>query len=298
MVAPAPSAPSSLAGLSAQRRSGSRIASDRRGAIEVLPENDDFSRPKCQRPERRSATTCIGPARPHRRDSHRGRRRLSSQPRIGRYSWARYYHPGLQRFIAEDPIGFAGGDTNIYAYVFNTPTTFRDPSGLEPITLSTGAALAIVCAVGAVAGDVVVLTVSGRKTTWAELAAGAGIGCVGGVGVLAAYGAVAGAAAGKVGTGILVTAETMREALLKAAQNPALQRAINELYRPGAKSGDGGTADIARQELAQGLTGHAEKAMNYALHLDRLIRSGVLNAADSHLAKVLRNTLTGAGSGK
>jgi len=35
------------------------------------------------------------------------------------YYRARYYHPGLQRFISEDPIGFAGGDTNLYAYVGN-----------------------------------------------------------------------------------------------------------------------------------------------------------------------------------
>jgi hypothetical protein len=90
----------------------------------------------------------------------------------------------------------------------------------------------------------------------------------------------------------------MREALLKAAQHPALQRVIDQAYRQGAKVGDGGTADMARQELAQGITGHAEKALNYARYLDRLIRSGVLNAADSHLAKVLRNTLTNAGSGK
>ena len=165
------------------------------------------------------------------------------------YYRARYYHPQLQRFISEDPIGFAGGDENLYAYVFNEPTDPRDPSGLEPITISTGAALAIVCAVGAVAGDVVVLTVSGRKTTWAELAGGAAIGCVGGVGVLAGYAAVAGPAVAKVGTGIIVTAGTMREALLKAAQHPALQKAIDQLYRPGAKIGDGGTADMARQEL-------------------------------------------------
>ncbi|MGD9853156.1 MAG: RHS repeat-associated core domain-containing protein [Nitrospirales bacterium] len=46
------------------------------------------------------------------------------------YYRARYYSPLLQRFISEDPIGFAGGDLNLYAYVFNSPTNFRDPSGL------------------------------------------------------------------------------------------------------------------------------------------------------------------------
>jgi RHS repeat-associated protein len=49
------------------------------------------------------------------------------------YYRARYYHPRLQRFIAEDPIGFKGGDTNLYAYVFNTPTNLLDPSGNSPV---------------------------------------------------------------------------------------------------------------------------------------------------------------------
>jgi len=62
--------------------------------------------------------------------------------------------------------------------------------------------------------------------------------------------------------------------------------------------GDGGTAAAARLELPQGITGHAEKAVNYARHLERLIKSGVLNAADSHLARILRNDLMNAGSGK
>jgi RHS repeat-associated protein len=42
---------------------------------------------------------------------------------------ARYYHPGLQRFISEDPIGFAGGDVNLYAFVRNNPVTWIDPFG-------------------------------------------------------------------------------------------------------------------------------------------------------------------------
>ena len=31
------------------------------------------------------------------------------------YYRARYYHPALQRFISEDPIGFAGGDVRVPA---------------------------------------------------------------------------------------------------------------------------------------------------------------------------------------
>jgi RHS repeat-associated protein len=45
------------------------------------------------------------------------------------YYRARYYSPALGRFISEDPIGFAGGDANLYAYVRNNPISFRDPTG-------------------------------------------------------------------------------------------------------------------------------------------------------------------------
>jgi uncharacterized protein RhaS with RHS repeats len=37
----------------------------------------------------------------------------------------------MQRFISEDPIGFAGGDPNLYAYVADNPVNYLDPLGLE-----------------------------------------------------------------------------------------------------------------------------------------------------------------------
>lgn len=45
------------------------------------------------------------------------------------YYRARYYHPQLQRFISEDPVGFAGGDVNLYAYTWNNPANYYDPVG-------------------------------------------------------------------------------------------------------------------------------------------------------------------------
>jgi RHS repeat-associated protein len=47
------------------------------------------------------------------------------------YSRARWYDANLGRFISEDPIGFAGGDINLYGYVRNRPNRFRDPKGLQ-----------------------------------------------------------------------------------------------------------------------------------------------------------------------
>lgn len=43
---------------------------------------------------------------------------------------ARYYSPRMGRFVSEDPIEFLGGDVNLYAYVRNNPTRWKDPSGL------------------------------------------------------------------------------------------------------------------------------------------------------------------------
>ena len=48
------------------------------------------------------------------------------------YYRARYYDPTTQRFLSQDPIGFASGDFNFYRYVGNSPTYFRDPSGENP----------------------------------------------------------------------------------------------------------------------------------------------------------------------
>jgi len=44
---------------------------------------------------------------------------------------ARDYDPTLGRWIAKDPIGFAGGDANLYGYCLGDPVNLVDPSGLR-----------------------------------------------------------------------------------------------------------------------------------------------------------------------
>jgi len=50
------------------------------------------------------------------------------------YYRARWYDPSLGRFLSQDPIGFRGGDANLYRYTFNGPTNATDPTGLLAIT--------------------------------------------------------------------------------------------------------------------------------------------------------------------
>lgn len=54
------------------------------------------------------------------------------------YLRARYYDPRIQRFVQEDPTGYAGG-SNLYAYGNGNPTNGRDLDGLEkdPVMSST-----------------------------------------------------------------------------------------------------------------------------------------------------------------
>lgn len=49
------------------------------------------------------------------------------------YYRARYYNSQLQRFVGEDPLGFASGDFNLFGYTANRPVDLTDPLGLCPL---------------------------------------------------------------------------------------------------------------------------------------------------------------------
>jgi RHS repeat-associated protein len=55
---------------------------------------------------------------------------------------ARDYDPQIGRWTNKDPLGFAAGDTNLYAYVGADPVNGVDPSGLFVDTLTDGIAVA------------------------------------------------------------------------------------------------------------------------------------------------------------
>jgi RHS repeat-associated protein len=54
------------------------------------------------------------------------------------YSRARYYDPVSSEFISQDPLGFAGGDTNLYRRAGNSPANATDPSGLSATAIGAG----------------------------------------------------------------------------------------------------------------------------------------------------------------
>ncbi|GAX61501.1 Rhs family protein [Candidatus Scalindua japonica] len=62
---------------------------------------------------------------------------------------ARDYDPETGRWTAKDPILFAGGDTNLYGYVFSDPVNFVDPDGRIIFNFATGG---IGAAIGAAVG--------------------------------------------------------------------------------------------------------------------------------------------------
>jgi RHS repeat-associated protein len=86
----------------------------------------------------------------------------------------RDFDPDIGRWTAKDPIGFSGGDTDLYGYVLNDPINFVDPDGLYtwPYTwkgwagaLLTGAGAAVASA-GAIPLGVGLIAAGAGLTIW------------------------------------------------------------------------------------------------------------------------------------
>ena len=68
------------------------------------------------------------------------------EPEVGLYYYrARWYEAQVGRFVSEDPIGFGGGDANLYRYVRNGPATATDPAGQSWCYVGCMMYLAVVC---------------------------------------------------------------------------------------------------------------------------------------------------------
>ena len=87
---------------------------------------------------------------------------------------------------------------------------------------------------------------------------------------------------------------TNREKLLSVIQDDDLSKIANELYRPAATVGDGGTAAKLTQEFYGGSSKHLQKSTERLKNLNDLIESGNLGLNDLDIAEALRDDLENA----
>ncbi len=88
---------------------------------------------------------------------------------------------------------------------------------------------------------------------------------------------------------------TKREKLLSQASNQKLKNAINELYRPGAVTGDGGTADAIRSELKTGAPvggkPHIQKGYDRLRNLQNILKREELTPREKTIIQELIDDL-------
>ncbi len=58
------------------------------------------------------------------------------------YNRARFYDPVLGRFMSQDPLGYEGGDSNLYSFAWNNPRNWNDPKGLSALSDAAAANVA------------------------------------------------------------------------------------------------------------------------------------------------------------
>lgn len=86
------------------------------------------------------------------------------------YMRARYYDPEVGRFISEDPLGFDGGDVNLYVYGGNNPVLYSDPSGEFIFSGTAAAYFFVVAPVAARYGPVIARTAQSAYLQYAPAA--------------------------------------------------------------------------------------------------------------------------------
>ena len=105
----------------------------------------------------------------------------------------------------------------------------------------------------------------------------------------------------KVNSQLLLESQSAR--LLRIAENPQLKRMINELWRDGAKFGDGSTAAMIKIEKAEGVItsasgSHMQKAENALVNLRKLLNGnyGTLSESDRNVIfEIIENLTNGTG---
>ena len=185
------------------------------------------------------------------------------------YLRARFYNPVIGRFTQEDT--YYGDGLNLYQYCQANPVGYVDPSGHNCETTQSrynsneeqhpkaDAAEAYQSA-----------TEKGNSKT--------------------SYGKSSGNISELLENRPELTG-TNREKLLSMVQDTKLAAYINEVYRPGASVGDGGTADKLIMEFYEGSSRHLPKAKERLVGINRIIDSGKLGLNDLDIAEALRDDL-------
>ena len=123
----------------------------------------------------------------------------------------RDYDPEVGRWTAKDPIGFAGGDTDLYGYVLNNPVNFIDPAGkIAGLSGAVGGAIT-----GAIAGYFFGGLTGGERGAYAGIIAGALTGMVTGFIGGPVWGGAVGAAVGYIVGDIAIPSDLVNDDLIR-----------------------------------------------------------------------------------
>lgn len=217
--------------------------------------------------------------------------------------------------------------SNLYVYCMNNPNMYQDFNGEFVITTTAlliigGAALIGTIGgfvgnhianqkgatgwekAGYIAGGVVVGATAGAVGGYFMAPAVVGMTGVGAISVTSAGVTTIAAGSGTVGVfgyqygeAVLKAGKSMRDMLMNTAQSSSLKNIINSAYTKSAFTGDGGTADMLRNEFYNGLNSrHLQKANELITRLDNFIldNAGKMSFNDLFIAEWIKGDLQSA----
>ena len=190
------------------------------------------------------------------------------------YLRARFYNPVIGRFTQEDT--YYGDGLNLYQYCQANPVGYVDPSGHNCETTQSRYNSNEEQHPKANAADAY-QSATEKKSVKKD-------------GSETSYGKSSGNISELLENRPELTG-TNREKLLSMVQDTKLAAYINEVYRPGASVGDGGTADKLIMEFYEGSSRHLPKAKERLVGINRIIDSGKLGLNDLDIAEALRDDL-------
>jgi RHS repeat-associated protein len=182
---------------------------------------------------------------------------------------------------------FIPQEMNRYSYALNNPLRYIDPEGNQ-------VEVAVIAVVIIVEGVVLIVQeYYGQPENTRDLAQAINVGiekCEQGLSSIVNT-AVSGFVDATTGDPNQNPQDKKRNELLSKVTNNDLRNAIDQLYRRGAKIGDGGTADLIR---ATGDPNHVYKAAGFIKNLERIIRTQTLSDIEREIAVNLHQDLINA----